>query len=789
MDTIDRPDSNVPARYSAESPRVPAPMAAASYDLAVAAPAGGGMTVSPQLLVRGLIRHWWRIALGWLVLSAPLAYAIYQMVEPTYDASSWLEVKSNNESVYRPELHGAPDPELNPFLRTQVQLIRSDRTLDAAVANSTISNLPMLKATKDPKAALRGVLRVGIVGGDTNLIEVGLTSKDPYEAAAIVNAVVESFVEQHTSYYQRSNRSLKKELESERDKLRTEVEDMKIKLTDLIKRGNVPVFERVKISPDSREDEKPSSTSFAQVSQGDYQKVLDKLIENDLELINAEAGLMTARAQLNAAQQLAGEEGAERSRLQAMQLEERVQEEFTRDPEARGLIDEINRAKEAKDHAASMARQAASDPAVGHAVRRLKRLNEQWVDLWNLKHDEIQKRVLAGGDDQRPQAWETRIKQGEAMIEQLRARRQKLKEMLALIKVDDTNRNSDTLEAALLGQDLQQRRGLLEVIESKLKQLTWEISKDSARISVRDKASVPQTPSNNKRMKYMAAAPAGVLFLMLGLFLLLEIKAERVGDPESLSTRMQSEVYALPPLPTARSIRKRSDPDSDDQIEQFIQRLDHLRFAVCGNPTELEKGRCVLITSAIGGEGKTTLAAQLAARCGNAGMSTLLIDADLRRTGLCSLLDIPEGPGLSDALLNDEPAPTELVVPVQGGTFHLLPAGTPIPDTSRILQNRKLGLLIAQFRQLYDLVIIDSPPVLPVPDALVLGRWVDGAVLAVRYDISRFPQVERARRQLDGAGISVLGTVINGMKNSDSYYGRYSYSRKRSPQAESPATY
>jgi tyrosine-protein kinase Etk/Wzc len=192
----------------------------------------------------------------------------------------------------------------------------------------------------------------------------------------------------------------------------------------------------------------------------------------------------------------------------------------------------------------------------------------------------------------------------------------------------------------------------------------------------------------------------------------------------------------------------------------------------------------VLITSAIGGEGKTTLAAQLAARCGNAGMSTLLIDADLRRTGLCPLLDIPEGPGLSDALTQDEPPPTELVIPVQGGTFHLLPAGTPVQDTSRTLENRRLGLLIAQFRQLYDLIIIDSPPVLPVPDALIIGRWVDGAVLAVRYDISRFPQVERARRQLDGSGITVLGTVINGMRNSDSYYGRYSDSRRRSPQAD-----
>ena len=95
---------------------------------------------------------------------------------------------------------------------------------------------------------------------------------------------------------------------------------------------------------------------------------------------------------------------------------------------------------------------------------------------------------------------------------------------------------------------------------------------------------------------------------------------------------------------------------------------------------------------------------------------------------------------------------------------------------------------MSQLRQLYDLIIIDSPPVLPVPDALILGRWTDGAVIAARYDISRFPQVERARRQLDNAGITVLGTVINGMRNSDSYYGRYTYSRRRSGQPDSSNT-
>jgi capsular exopolysaccharide synthesis family protein len=285
----------------------------------------------------------------------------------------------------------------------------------------------------------------------------------------------------------------------------------------------------------------------------------------------------------------------------------------------------------------------------------------------------------------------------------------------------------------------------------------------------------------------MMMFPVGILFALLGLFLLLEIKAERVADPDVLSSRVQSEVFALPPLPTSRTPRGLNGPGADDQIDKFIQRLDHLRFALCGGHQDADLGRCVLVTSAIGGEGKTTLAAQLAARCGNAGISTLLIDADLRRAALCPLLDVPEGPGLSD-VLQDTANFDEIVIPVQGGTFHLLPAGTPIEDTSRILQSRNFAMLIAQLRQRYDMIIIDSPPILPVPDGLILGRWTDGALLAARYEVSRSPQVERARRQLDNAGIPVLGTVINGMRSSDAYYGRYAYNRQRTSQPDSPDT-
>ena len=151
--------------------------------------------------------------------------------------------------------------------------------------------------------------------------------------------------------------------------------------------------------------------------------------------------------------------------------------------------------------------------------------------------------------------------------------------------------------------------------------MNFESNSDFFRVILVDEASVPKIATNSKRIKYLAAAPVGILFMALGLFLLLEIKAERVSDPDSLSTRIQSEVYALPPLPTPRSIRKLSAPDAADPFEHLKQRLDHLRFGVCGNSAQLGKGRCVLITSALGDEGKTTLATQLAGRCSDAGMS------------------------------------------------------------------------------------------------------------------------------------------------------------------------
>ena len=264
---------------------------------------------------------------------------------------------------------------------------------------------------------------------------------------------------------------------------------------------------------------------------------------------------------------------------------------------------------------------------------------------------------------------------------------------------------------------------------------------------------------------------------------MLEVIGGRVANPDDLSTRLQLGVIGVvPPLPTSRPSRAALPWGNDAESVAAAGRGVR---AEPGPPPGADLGRaragagnrCMLITSACVSEGKSTLAAQLAGRCANAGLTTLLVDADLRRPAQAALLEVPAGLGLADVLAGAVEPEAAMVVIGNAGGFHLLPAGDRGPDPSRLLHGRPAGHAAGPPpRDAFDIVIVDAPPVLAVPDALMLGRWTDGAVLAVRHDTSRYPLVERARQKLASVGVPILGAVVNGVRSVDSTYGNYSYS-------------
>ena len=270
----------------------------------------------------------------------------------------------------------------------------------------------------------------------------------------------------------------------------------------------------------------------------------------------------------------------------------------------------------------------------------------------------------------------------------------------------------------------------------------------------------------------------------MGLFVVLELRAGRVADPDELPGRLRLQVVGVvPPLPQLTHLRStvngkssvtRAELRARRRLDEFVQSLDHLRVALRARPDPWGRNRhCVLITSACGSEGKTTLAAQLAERCVNAGLMTLLIDADLRNPTLSRMLDAPQNSGLIDVLRGSATPEEVMIVIGDAGGFHFLPAGAPRVDPSRLFQGDALGKLLAQARESFDMIIVDSPPVLPVPDALMIGRWTDGAVLAVRSDTSKFPLIKRATRRLAHVGVPLIGVVVNGVRSTESSYGGY----------------
>lgn len=189
-------------------------------------------------------------------------------------------------------------------------------------------------------------------------------------------------------------------------------------------------------------------------------------------------------------------------------------------------------------------------------------------------------------------------------------------------------------------------------------------------------------------------------------------------------------------------------------------------------------GRTVAVTSAIPGEGKSTVAANLASAVAETGMRVALVDADLRKPTVADRFGIEGGVGLSDVLAGRLPL-SEAMQPWGETPLFLLPAGALPPNPAELLGSHAMGLVADELRAVFDVVVFDAPPLLAVTDAAVLARGLTGALLVVRTTHARRAQVADAIASLAAADARLLGVVVNGMPSTGvagtaygAYYGR-----------------
>lgn len=733
-----------------------------------------------RVVLRALRRHWWQILALWLVGSAGLVYLAYTRVKPLYEVVSVIEVSPPARSLLSPS--SASAEAFEPYLETQVLLVTSPDVIANAIRDPAIAGLPMVRNSIDPEVELRKEI-AAIPQKGTHLIQVSMVDADAVQAAAIVNAVVKSYVDKAKDWTDGATRQQIEVLQGLRTTYEASVRQQQDRLRTLGKKtGEIPEA----VATKAGQENGPAPLGRSRMTIEEFRRLKAEHAGAHVAKLEAEADVAHYR------KELAEGPRAGPARPSPEQVEALVQEEFSRLPQVAQLSDDIA-AEEAKLQIARSKVRSTMDPSTRHLKKSLEDLKAQYEDLWARMYPSLKARLIQPETpplDAMTQARLQALQQAEKAVRGALIRENFLQDQIRTAEVEAKVANDEIVEVQFAQADLEYGEELLKTVKRHLEQLELE-EKNGTKIEVRFAARPSRYPSSNGRVKMMAAAPVLMFLLTAGLFVLLEFRGGRVADAEELSQRARLGVIGVvPPLPSlgssTRALSLRGRRDEKRRIEEFVQSLDHLRVTLCAPRPGQSHRRCVLITSATGGEGKTTLAAQLAGRCANAGLMTLLIDADLRRPSLGDLLEVPEGPGLVDVLAGEASPEAAMVVIGNAGGFHLLPAGSTGRDPSRLLHGERLGQLMAQLRETFDMVIIDAPPVLAVPDALLLGRWVDGAVLAVRHDTSRFPLVERANQRLASIGVPVLGAVINGGRTAEAGYGAYRYTPYAAAAADEP---
>jgi capsular exopolysaccharide synthesis family protein len=284
-------------------------------------------------------------------------------------------------------------------------------------------------------------------------------------------------------------------------------------------------------------------------------------------------------------------------------------------------------------------------------------------------------------------------------------------------------------------------------------------------------AEVPDKASSPKIVQNLGIGMILGLLLGLGVAVLrhlLDTKVRSEDDVRALTDSPILGVVAYDADVSAHPMILRDQPLA--AASEAIRRLrTNLQFIDVAN-----RPKSIVISSSIPGEGKSTIALNLAVSLADTGTRVILVDADLRRPSVAEYVGIEGGVGLTTVLIGR--ARVEDVVQPLGATgLDILPAGQIPPNPSELLGSMAMADLLEQLSASYDMVLLDSPPLLPVTDAVVLSNLAGGALVVVGADRIHRPQLQQSLESLETAGSHLFGIVMNKIARREAAAYSYGY--------------
>ena len=672
-------------------------------------------------------RRWLPATALALALASIAGILTWVFLPKGFESVAWLRVR--DKSGMFGVGGGRDNAEYEAYRKTQVQLIKSPFVLTSALRRPGISSLSTLSAEDDPVGYLMRNIQVS-APMESEVVQVRMRGEDAKEVTQIVNAVAQAYLSDVVNKEKSERLNRRDMLERKYKENMAEVRSSLDTYNNLAKTLGTADTAEVATQRSLLLDH--LSTLRAQLNQ----------TQRDLTLIDAELAIMDAKDR--------GEISLEQS-----VPEETVDAMLLRDPQFAEFRERLSAIEESMAYQAERSARGGNDPA----VKRLESMRDAMMRRLEDRKEELRPQIVG------QLAMDSTNRRTGAAAESpvvLRMRREILAQQLEQTTKDFDKVASEVKTLGAANADLMARKQEIEQLMKVTDQMGVQLNATEIdvnmpnRVELIEEASVPEGSDELFRSMLSALAALGGLVLGGGSVVLFEYLRDRVSIPEEVSQRVGLRVIGT--VPQISRSRKRAN---DGHVAECV---DGIRAVI--SQTGREAPKVILVTSAVEHEGKTTFAAQLAASLARSGKRTLLLDGDLRHPNAHLALGLDLRAGLPE-LLRGEISPDEAVQPTAIDGLFAITGGVCDYAAITALSRPETAALLKSLRDSFDHVVIDAGPVLAFADVLLLGQLSDLAIVATMRDVSRMPQVTSAVDRLRSVGIRVLGTVVNGVSDSN----------------------
>ena len=756
----------------------------------------------------------------WIILSSILLFSVAGLLyiskaTPIFKSTSRLYVEQTGPKIIN-EYEGVMTQSKN-YLYTQAELIKSSPIVADVIENSQIKQFRTVEAVDNLVMFLKHNIDVSI-GKKDDIISVSFDSPYPNEAAQIVNAVVDSYIQYHSTRKQSTASEVLRILQKEKVRRDVELSEKFAKILEFTRQNGVVSM-----------DNQGGNVVFERLN-----KLSDALTEAQLATTNAKADYEAVKSMANEPakiKQFAAASPTSSVRIIVNDVETQLQTEL-REAEV-----ELKNAKYhcTDDHPSIQALRTRIDHIKGQLNDQAKEFADAYTAVMRLRWTAAKQRedeLQTSFDSQRQAALDLGIK---------------------------------AAEYSALQSELRRLERLCEILDNRIKELNVTEDVGALNISILEVARPADFPSKPQKTKIMEMALIIGLMFGCGLALLRDLLDYRLRSADEISAILGVPILGVVPSMSeertiithgqkawfafkssvikgcqairdtaasvvlggkTRAMRKtimaraaayrairtttfcserRLKPKimavtlpssgstivEEVEMQGIVARGQKIRLASKSVVAEAYRtirtavffgapkgeAKTILVTSPAPGDGKSTLVSNLAIAMAQAGQRTLVIDGDFRRPVQHNIFEIDEKRGLSSVLagrhtIDDAIQPG----PVKG--LDVLACGPDVPNPSELLNSDTFAETLKNLSERYDRVIIDSPPVAPVADSQILGALCSVTLLVLRAEKSTRRLSQQARDALLSVGAHILGVVVNDVSPKRGHYGYYSgYSR------------